>query len=194
MKYKLIHNKTKEETICDMVSVDERDYYVSVEKVVGGTFQSLKLNFPKLSPSELDFYVYDKKDNKIYKANYESNYFILDRHFLLIATNNTYIDVPKVVDEVERLAEKFVVDKLKKSSQAVGVLIGFIEGYNKHKETHPYSAEDMIEFTKWCSLEGWKCIDYADYLWDKDDKANWKTTAQLLQIWEEQKIKTIYYE
>jgi hypothetical protein len=33
MKYKLINNKTKEEHLCEKVTIDGFDYYVSNEKI-----------------------------------------------------------------------------------------------------------------------------------------------------------------
>jgi hypothetical protein len=61
--------------------------------------------------------------------------------------NNTpELDLPLlseivVEDDVERLAEQFVKTNLKRSSQAAGVMIGFIEGYKA--ATKIYSEEDL---------------------------------------------------
>jgi hypothetical protein len=44
-------------------------------------------------------------------------------------------------DDVEKLATSFIQEKLKNSSQRVGVLVGYIEGYNKAREKYKYMEE-----------------------------------------------------
>jgi hypothetical protein len=48
-----------------------------------------------------------------------------------------------VEDDVEKLAKEFVKTNLKRSSQAAGVMIGFIEGYKA--ATKAYSEEDLVK-------------------------------------------------
>ena len=137
MKYKLINTKTKEETLCDKVTIDGFDYYVS------------------------DAY---------------------GKH--AIATNNPNIDIPKVVDEVERLAYEYENSFTNGEGNAD---VDFIAGYNKSQETHPFSDDDMIEFGDW--------VRNNPYIWNYPDKFNDKrTTKELFQLWKEQQLKTVYYE
>lgn len=157
MKYKLINKKTGEETLCDKVTIDGFDYYVSDEKTLfsdGKTFVT--------------------KENIIHMA-YGYNY----GDKVVIASNNP-IDIPKVVDEVEELANQKTLPHLR----AV-----YIEAYNKSQETHPFSEEDMIEFVDWLFTD---CSENGPFGFSC--KGNAYSNKELLQIWKEQKIKTLYYE
>jgi hypothetical protein len=58
--------------------------------------------------------------------------------------------------DVEKLAEQFVVSKVKMSSQAAGVLVGFIEGFQKAQELlsdRSFTEEDLkdasIMYAQW---------------------------------------------
>jgi hypothetical protein len=119
-KYKLINLKTKEEHLCDKVTIDGFDYYVGDGEI--------KLNDPITDKYRVWFWRDDCS--------------LLGRK-KIIATNNPHIDIPKVVDEVEELAISY-----EKSFTDNGVTIkaDFKAGYNKSQETHPFSEEDMIEF------------------------------------------------
>jgi hypothetical protein len=61
---------------------------------------------------------------------------------------------------------------------------GFIEGYNHSQYSHPHSDDDMIEFASFCF----------DAVGDISGKYINKTNQELLEIWKEERIKTIYYE
>lgn len=143
MKYKLINTEIKEEFICEKVEVDGFEYYISDEKVQGGTFKSLKDKFI--------VFVFDKKDNKIYEIDFRVNFCILDRHFLVIATNNPSLDIPQIVEEMANnntikhgFAERVEIPKN-----------AFKNGYNKAKEQYPYNKQDMIEFGKYCNRDAY---------------------------------------
>lgn len=171
-KFKLINRTTKEEFICEKVTIDGYDYYVSDERVYGGTFQSLPEKDTIRGKVKCDCYVLDKKDGKIYPTNFEGEYVILDRHLLVIATNNPIIDVPKVIDEVE-LASQHI-----KLGFGMDVEYWFFKkGYNKSQELYPFSKEDMIEFAKFA----------------KSYKSSRKVGVAF-EMWKENKVKTIYYE
>lgn len=176
MKYKLININTNEQHLSDKVIIDGFDYYVSDEKINVG-----------------DWYIVN--------SNFLSHY---DGHFSLgidckkvIATNNQSIDIPKVVDKVERLAfdyyeqvkrnyystgQKTQLPKSNKEFQAMGD--GFIEGYNKSQETHPFSEQDMIEFAEWIVRMDWNELSI---LYEK-------STKELFQLWKEKQTKTLTYE
>lgn len=194
MKYKLINKITKEEHLCDKVTIDGFDYYVSnnEQPKIDGELYHCKHKGKGIDVGN------GKPSQNLIISTYSSKRNLCSDCKKVIATNNPNIDIPKVVDDVERLAEKFVVDKLKKSSQAAGVLIGFIEGYNKSQETHSNSDKDMIEFTEWVAVNyvpttASKELKY----WQKDtyqNKEYFYSTQELLQIWKEQKTKILYYE
>lgn len=136
-----------------------------------------------------DYYVSDEeiKDVRPHKGKWqvEKGYILnqfptyltdLSECKLVIATNNPNIDIPQVVDEVEELAEKIIPNLIRRQY----VKIGFIAGYNKSQETHPNSDDDMVEFADWCET-------------NYDDLKPY-TIKELLQLWKEQKTKTLYYE
>lgn len=165
-KYKLINTKTKEEHLCDKVTIAGFDYYVSNE-TVGFTYNKPTYN----------------SDGKIgLPENRESR--------KVITTNNPNIDIPKVMNEVEELAYNWLYDNETENKANQGYPLkpmeyGFIKGYNKSQETHPFSEEDMIEFNVWQkSLLGSK---NDNWLVEKSDK-------ELLQLWKEQQLKIVYYE
>lgn len=166
MKYKLINKTTKEEYICEKVVIDGWDYYVS--NAYG-------------NPA--------------------------------IATNYPYHDIlniPKVVEEVDIIEEtackianvslNWYKDKNNKDrdESIIFHVDGIILGYNKSQETHPFSEEDMIEFAEWKNekyklLHG-EYVDANDYYSIPDLKSVKKyTTKELLQLWKEQRPKTLYY-
>ena len=177
MKYKLTNNQTKEEHLCDKVIIDGFDYYVSDEKLIPNC------------------YVFDPIRNRItviYLVSKKGENFGAKK---VIATNNPSIDIPKVVDELMykwnlglKVAEK------SKTKNKTAMRNGFVKGYDKSQETHPFSEQDMIEFYKWLNKNGWQ--DYNDvkpglfinsYGVQKQDK-------ELLQLWKEQQPKIVYYE
>lgn len=166
MKYKLINKQTGEEHICKKVVIDGWDYYISgnegqlgdvvIELYVDGTIGLEQID----TLNDIDSSVQKK----------------------VIATNNPNIDVPKVVDEVEMLAEKFIgckYEDIENSIDQIGY-DSFKRGYNKSQETHPFSEEDMKSFLRFS----------IGYLGNNHNT----TYNELLQLWKEQRKKTLYYE
>ena len=171
MKHKLINKQTKEEHICQKVTIDGFDYYVS-DTAIGYRYGISKL--------------YEVVEIKI---NYDATLYKG-----IICSTNPNIDIPKVVDEVKVLANLHKVNISEDWSKA-----SFIKGYNKSQETHPFSEEDMIEFANWIGEE-WspngrkECWDSNELNSTHEPKYLVDGTKELLQIWKEQKPKTIYYE
>lgn len=101
-KYKLINTKTNEEHLCDKVTIDGFEYYVSDETPEHGNYITYKNQL----------FIIQNGDNELFHLSKK-----------IIATNNPNIDIPKVVDEVEELAlkttlhPKVLFDELKKCSQ-----------------------------------------------------------------------------
>jgi hypothetical protein len=100
---------------------------------------------------EGDCYCFDKVDRQIWFGNFESMEKITHStqplEPSLRSDDNTLKDfvfikplslseVEEVINgySVEKMAEKFVIEKLKISSQAPGVMIGYIEGFKAHQE------------------------------------------------------------
>lgn len=170
-RYKLINITTKEETICDKVTIEGFDYYVSDEtpKKEGQKCYSYYIN--ELVMFGLPHTIGCKK---------------------VIATNNPNIDIPKVIDEVEKLAElryKTIgfIEEWRELEENNPKNEGFIEGYNKAKETYQFTEQDMIEFTKFYNsykemikTEQWEIIE--------------SSCEDVLKVWKSQQPITIYYE
>ena len=190
--YKLVNIKTGQEIICDKIQIENFEYYVSDEK-------------PKLKD------VVITAVGNIHYINEDSKDFIEHVSKLgkkVIATNNQNIDIPKVVNEIEKLAfdyheqvkrnyystgQKAQLPKSNKEFQAMGD--GFIDGYNKSQEMFPFTEEDMIEFAEWCQNQYF--YSTVEKKWSTEFKIYdgvLYTTKELLKIWKEQQPKTIYYE
>lgn len=164
MKYKLINTKTNEETICGKVVVDCFDYYVRTSHVE---------NCWVITDSD--------KLVKVDKNNYEAWHEFNCKK--VIATNNPNIDIPKVVNETERLAYNIAFKFIGTDFNQVKYLQSLIvEGYNKCLETHPNSDEDIKDF-------GYFCVKHY-----KEKVLPKKSFEELLQLWKQQKTKTFWYE
>lgn len=182
-KYKLINKTTQEETICTKVNVDGFDYYVSDMNGV--------LNDWVVDRNSI---LYQIVTDKIFED------FTLAKK--VICTKNQNIDIPKVIDEVERLANICAVQSgCEYREDLVRISKSYISGYNKHKETNPNSDEDVMLFLEYVELNY-----YPVYIEDAEPEivGYWLERAsrnkkeyskkELLQIWKEQKVGTIYYE
>ena len=173
MKYKLINKTTGEEHICEKVTIDGFDYYVSDEKRNINDFVLLD-NIIKELPG---YYIIQLLDETLLSSADALNC------KKVIATNNPNIDIPKVVDEVDVLTNTMInlyLEKIKDLTKRFFWKAGFKCGYNKSQETHPNSDSDTAEFADWCET-------------NYDDLKPY-TTKELLQLWKEQKTKTLYYE
>lgn len=168
MKYKLINKTTKEEHLCDKVTIDGFDYYVSDElpKLNDVVITSVG-NIHYIKDNSKDFIEYISKLGK-----------------KIIATTSPNIDIPKVVDEVEELSEKFIGCKYEDIEDSIDQIgyDSFKRGYNKSQETHPFSEKDMIEFAEW----------RRDFEFTEEFSRYEK--EELLQVWKEQQPKIVYYE
>lgn len=186
MKYRLIDKTTGIETLCDKVTIDGFDYYVSDEKL-------------KVKDK---FYFEIDGVSDILEVESEFHLERISEHLenkKVIATTNPNIDIPKVVDEVEMLAHKYFAEErfnweqenpnglkapqslIKHYNKTFTPL--FRAGYNKSQETHPFSEEDMIDFAEFYFREEFNAT-MQDY----------KSSKEILRLWKEQQLKTVYYE
>ena len=174
--YKLKNIKTNEIHLCDKVTIDGFDYYVSDTKIF------------ELKPDDKYATIVENRRRIVFYTKH-----IQSKDNVVIATNNPNIDIPKVVNKVEKLAKEQWGNV-----HRTGIL-GFIDGYNKSQETHPFSEEDMIEFVEWCQkpcLEDLRqpnvvYISSGNFYWYKHKKY---TPKELLQLWKEQQPKVLFYE
>lgn len=155
MQYKLINIETKEKFICEKVEVDGFEYYVYNEKsafVKGAMFITV--------------------DNIIH-SNYGYNY--LDR--VIVASNNSTLNISQVVDEVEEMAK----DYENSGNSQYFTKYDFKEGYNKAKEQYTYNKQDMIEFARFTMLNN-----------NTTDKVD--TFEECIELFEQSRLKTIYFK
>ena len=202
MKYKLINKQTNEEHLCDKVTIDGFDYYVS-DTAIGYRYGISKL--------------YEVVEIKI---NYDATLYKG-----IICSTNPNIDIPKVVCNIDltklcyydrrnpdfSIKEEYGYDKeeveatgnfAKKDCACDNCFYGrsqLTEQLIKSQETHPFSEEDMIEFANWIGEE-WspngrkECWDSNELNSTHEPKYLVDGTKELLQIWKEQKPKIVYYE
>lgn len=186
MKYKLINTNTKEESICEKITIDGFDYYVGDEQPVKGWYYDVFINKIRNTNGA------DYGENEITKQ--------------VIATSNPSINIPKVINEVE--IEEFAWEEAKikftkeegrepninneKDCNIVGFLQeGIIHGYNKSKKLRPFSEEDVVNFGEWLNKNASRNI--AGTWGYFENRFYTKTTTELFQIWKEQQPKIIYY-
>ena len=164
-KYKLINIETREEHLCDKVTIDGFDYYESTLARINGAYSI-------------------SSDLKIVQVNHSLvQYWKAKEGGRLIATNNPNIDIPKVVNEVFKLSFDYFVSRDKIDEQS---MYDFKEGYTKHQKTHPFSDQDLKE-----ALEDFHKMNMAYLTGKEDDNLD---IEQFIKVWKEQRPKTIYYE
>lgn len=172
-QYKLINSKTKEETICNKVVIDGFDYYASSDKI--------SINDPITDNYRVWFWRDDCS--------------LLGRKKVL-ATNNPNIDINKIIDNIEALSIK----ECNPDYGRFGEELEYVErqfwkkGYNKSQETSPFSDDDIISYRKfWVSqnIEWYDDTELGEVYINKKGKKI--TEKELLDIWKEKRIKTIYY-
>ena len=198
MKVKVINKNTNQQFDCEEIIIDGFKYYINSSN------KDFKTN---------ELSVYKKwKLGIVTNVNedileFEGEFIDESNLYKIICCNNPNIDIPKVVDEVERLAEKLRQTKYVDGSITTWTKNdwqscwkeGFTEGYKKCQETHHFSEEDMIDFYEWCDTSEEAAIFWRKNRVDPDMSGNyWKKIREnrekLLQIWKEQRTKIIYYE
>ena len=179
MKIKLVNKQTKEEHICSKIVIDGFDYYVSDDeqpKIEGELYHC----FHKGKGINVGLGV---TKQRLIIDIYSKNRNLCPDCKKVIATNNPSIDLPKVVHEHTIVIQNSESLKNLAEGEYQVRKAYFLKGYNKSQETHPFSEEDMIEFSWWLvkNLGMFSCDRTAHF------------NKELLQIWKEQRIKIIYY-
>lgn len=168
MKYKLINIETKQETLCDKVTIHGVDYHVSNEM-----------------PNYKDYYITSITDSSGTRISIGQRLDSVDSDYSeckkVIATTNPNIDIPQVENEVEELA--YIHYKSNKHYTTRDAH-HFGLGYTKSQQSHPFSEEDMIEFGEWRNniQQPFLRNGYQDL-----------ETERLFQIWKQQKPIKVYY-
>lgn len=99
MKYKLINNKTKEEHLCDKITIDGFDYYVNNEHKTNTVY------IPK------DGIIMEQVcDSTTEEYKQSVRIFGNKNHLFVLATNNPNIDIPKVKEMSDYLAKQLYID------------------------------------------------------------------------------------
>ena len=189
MKVKVINKNINQQFDCEEVKIDGYKYYIDY-------FQPIEVGKWYISNQSPRLCVKIKEGKYPYIHLNNKGEDIADFYTwkgVIICSNNPNIDIPKVVNKVEKLAKEQWGNV-----HRTGIL-GFIDGYNKSQETHPFSEEDMIEFVEWCQkpcLEDLRqpnvvYISSGNFYWYKHKKY---TPKELLQLWKEQQPKVLFYE
>lgn len=230
-KFKLINSKTKEEHLCDKVTIDGFDYYIP-NKLLSELNQNLKVGdviystLYGLGKIIRDYGGDDSERNRPLIAEFinsttqqmyhRSGIWQLGKYKdvlshnakKVLCGNNPNIDIPKVVNEVEKIADEwFLINGYNQFDyihshripDAITTNKLFKTGYNKSQETHPNSDENMIEFYKWVNQPHPEDNRQPSAVYVKNIDMWWYnhkkyTSKELLKIWKEQQPKKIYYE
>lgn len=171
-KYNCINLTTKEKTLCEKVEIDGFEYYIDRSRFISK-----------------NTIMYNSLFNCIVEAGNDTlvNYDSVDGNYcaLVICTTNQNIDLPKVVDMVEELAEKRYTQITPSQRTAYKL------GYNQSQSTHPFSEEDMVEFAEWLLKLYITSRGEGNYV---DDKGIIVRINDLFKRFKDQQIKTVYYK
>ena len=201
-KYKLVHAKKQDtEHLCDKVTIDGFDYYLDYSQPIKVDKWYISNQAPRLCVKIKEGkYPYIHLNNK---GEEIADFYTWKG--VIICSNNPNIDIPKVVNEVEKIADEwFLINGYNQFDyihshripDAITTNKLFKTGYNKSQETHPFSEQDMLDFVLWkdenkfsviSTKEDWvsELLEYSGCVY---------TTKELLQLWKEQQPKIVYYE
>ena len=203
-----LRNKNKEGFfICDEIELRGFKYYINFDEItdyylykqgfLDGTvktreeFDSAEWELDRLTHSDKAYI-----DRSVSGVNAQNGFRGV---YKLIATTNPNIDAPKVIDEVEELANKEYPYPIEHNEFTHNEVLRamkklcFRKGYNKHAETHPNSDFDMCEFAEWNELSGWHFNGTTKNWWSDIYPALFPTTKELLQLWKSKQLQVIYF-
>ena len=172
MKYKLISKTTGEEHLCDKVTIDGFDYYVSDQII---------------------------KDVRPYKGKWQVEEGTILNKFptyltdlsscrLVIATNNSNIDISQIIEEPNETLIHQIAADLGYRMLPDDLEEGIKAGYKESQETHPFSEEDMVEFADFLFTD---CAENGPFGFSYKGKAY--SNKELFEIWQKQQPKIVYY-
>lgn len=175
-KYKVTNLVTKESHLCSKISINQYDYYVSHTRII------------ELKPDDSYYTIVENPRRVVRYSKHISDI----NSPVIICTTDPKTDIPKVVDKVEKWLEIFIDEEenevnSNKEYNSQSFLNGVRLGYNKSKETHPFSKEDMIDFLKF----------YKSYIlmikengWEEAETSE----DRILEVWKENKPIKIYFK
>ena len=204
MKVKVINKNINQQFDCEEVEIDGYKYYIDY-------FQPIEVGKWYISNQSPRLCVKIKEGKYPYIHLNNKGEEIADFYTwkgVIICSNNPNIDIPKVVNEVEKIADEwFLINGYNQFDyihshripDAITTNKLFKTGYNKSQEMFPFTEEDMIEFAEWCQkpcLEDLRqpnvvYISSGNFYWYKHKKY---TPKELLQLWKERNPKKVYYE
>lgn len=180
MKYKLINKTNNQENICEKVIVDGYDYYLGEE---------IELMMSNLKMGELYIEHTQINPNRYSLFQRTDDEDTIENSWKIIATTNPNIDIPKVVDEDTRvivMAQQYALDKCQDNMSALTKVKLAVEyGYDKSQETHPFNLDDIKK-----AIEDFHKMNMAYLTGKEDDNLN---IEDFIQLWNSQRIKTLYY-
>ena len=179
MKYLLKQNKEDKGILCDKVTIEGFDYYVCNAVCY---------------PNDA---VHSNVTNTIVRFT-DPRHFSEGAYKKVIATNNPNVNIPQIIDEVERLAENHwrnqYIMALDESTKPY-IIEDFKIGYNESQETHSFNEKNMIEFAEFVAKYPDKNKNYKGEMLHAQSKYDGaEKTIDLLQLWKEQQYKIVYYE
>lgn len=135
-QYQLMDIETNEVTMCEKYTNNGFDYYLNYDDVKKGDWflKPVKNYIPKRF----------KPRSPIDSVGIDT--------LKVIATTNTSLQCPQVVDYVDELANEYLSIRCHKNLNTLDeenlVKEGYIDGYHKHSETHSLSDEEVVMFAK----------------------------------------------
>lgn len=164
MKYKLIDQITKEEHICDKITIDGFDYYFAEDMIKEGEFFLME-------------------GEMIENCSLLTNEWCNSKQPKIFATNNPNINMPKIFEEAEMLSEKVIANfEYREDEDVKYARKKWSDGYKVAKYLYPFDENDMIEFA----------LFYTDYIINSKEK-DIRTRKGIFELWKEQKQITLFY-
>jgi hypothetical protein len=179
--YLAINLETKEEFLCEKIEIKGFDNYYKIKNDGFGWFYCCRRKS----------YFHDE-GFEVHCCNGDIN---------ILCTSNPSLDIPKVFDEVEEMAETLSKKYSVYETAQDDVYNGFILGYKKAKEEFKWTDKDMLDFLDWFeNSEHTRVYDENDvisyviknvFIEGNFEKIN---QNQLLELWQSQQPIKIYFK
>lgn len=189
LKYIVKNITSGEESLCEKVVVDNQDYYVTGDDFHLKNLQNNDLAYHWKSKEILtvleytgitaDWLCLDGTKRDSYKLK------------KVIATTKKYLDLPMVIDEVDYYS---VIEQIATSTQPSNiselniwheiVMKMCSDAISVPKETYFYTKEDMVEFVEYLNIQ-YRDLEHTKALKEIG------SVSELIDLWQEQRIKTI---
>jgi len=174
MKFKLIHNKHKEEQyICTKETIEGYNYYVSEE-----------------AETNLDDLCYAKTANAIF-VNVNPKLNSTDKLKVIATDNKAFTETSQIINDGEKAweeANRFFKDGINPYA--------FSAGYRASQQLYPFSEQDIIDFLEWSAVNANpKFPNKNEWYLKSFNPPKEVSTSELLKFWKENhKLNILYYE